>query len=178
MERADDSKKLRLGNRTAAWVGTKTLKEQLRIRGIPPGQMKWEGIDRWGAIWKGAWKPKVPTKWNETFFFTMHQALWVGERAQKTGWTGMKWECGDCGVLETHEHLLWECKRAEMVRGWSLGRWTTLEEMLQDHRKEQRRVIATIWATRCQDRIEGKELEEERVKGVWKKKGEEASAAD
>jgi len=170
------AKKLRLGMRKAPWVSSKILYDHLRTRGLPRAQMKWEGDLRWGKLWKRVWAPKVPTRWNETYYLLMHRALWVGERAARTGWALIETDCMECGTPETIEHLFWECKRAKIVREWA-GTWSSLEEMLQDQRARQRRAIVTIWVTRCQDRIEKIHMEEARVKGVWEKKGKELEAA-
>jgi exonuclease III len=69
----------------------------------------------WKKIWKRAWPSYVPRKWNQTYFFLLHQAHYTGTRASNQGDPRVPLLCEQCGDAETNDHIFHACKTAKWI---------------------------------------------------------------
>jgi len=69
-------------------------------------------------VWKAVWFRAVPPTWNQTYFFLLHRAWPVGEKAHAQQWDNFDPGYPNCPrprSLETFYHSAWECPAAQEV---------------------------------------------------------------
>jgi len=67
-------------------------------------------------------------------------------------------------VVETLEHLFWDCPRAEGIR----DQWTNYADFIKADTITQRLMAHVVWAGRCEERI--KDVKERKKKKKEKRK--------
>ena len=161
--------KLEIGGVKMKSVKSKHLQRRLKELhpGFPKSVIEWQ---RQGIVvrWRRFWRVAVPGAWSQTGFLLRHRALMTGERAERMGWKAFDSRCKECEVLETVEHLFWECPRAECIR----DHWPTFEKFINEDTTKQRMLAHVVWAGRCEERIQDIPWSRERTRNRIEKEEE------